>query len=254
MNFEKTNIEEQKACSPLEQLANQAETLDSNSLNASLEGVNRASLWESVSDYFKGSYVNVKDFFTDTSDEIALQELGSPFYETREFGLDKCSEAAKATFTPSVIYNWMNFSPGKRQEISNAYAAKVAEAFELENYRGVYFEDLDPGIGGYNNGDGSIHISNNILSAYGSPMEVVDVITHELRHQYQNECIHGHHNVPDEVRKEWAQAMAIYDSNSQPWAYDPWGYKYNPLEIDSRYAGETVVRNMTKDIINEQMA
>lgn len=32
-----------------------------------------------------------------------------------------------------------------------------------------------------------------------------------------------------------------------PYAFDPWGYKYNALELDARYAGETVVREFTKE-------
>ena len=213
-----------------------------------------ASVKEDVCDFFKGTYENVKDFFADKSDTQVLKSLGEDFYETREFGLDKCSEAAKEIFNPGVIDNWMNFSLTERQGISKAYAAEVAEAFKLEKYSGVIFEDLEPGVLGYNNGDGSIHITNDMLINYGSPLEIVNTITHELRHQYQNECINGYHNVPDEVKNEWTAATAIYDSNSQPWAFDPWGYKYNPLEIDSRYAGETVVRNITKDFINEQFA
>lgn len=39
-----------------------------------------------------------------------------------------------------------------------------------------------------------------------------------------------------------------------PWAEDPWGYKYNPLETDARYAGESVVREMTKDYMTGNYA
>lgn len=57
----------------------------------------------------------------------------------------------------------------------------------------------------------------------------------------------------DEVRNEWAVASAIYNYD-QPSCYDPWGYTYNLLEIDSRYAGETVVRNVTNQLINDLVA
>ena len=36
-------------------------------------------------------------------------------------------------------------------------------------------------------------------------------------------------------------------TNDSPYALDPWGYKYNALELDARYAGETVIREFTKD-------
>ena len=72
---------------------------------------------------------------------------------------------------------------------------------------------------------------------------------HELRHQYQSEAIRGYHNVPDDVRQEWATAEQIYNYD-QPYCYDPWGYTYNPLEIDARFSGETVVRNVTHDMFN----
>ena len=238
MNIDRNNLEETRLSSPLAELAKKADQLNNQELNASLDK-------KSISE---------NEFLADNSDQQALKALGEDFYEAREFGLDKCSAAAKEIFNPGVIDNWMYLSPAERQEISQAYAAEVAEAFELEKYTGVIFEDLEPNVLGYNNGDGSIHLTNNLLADLGSPLDVVDTITHELRHQYQSECINGYHNVSDEVKNEWAAATAIYDSNSHPWAFDPWGYKYNPLEIDSRYAGETVVRNITKEFINDQLA
>ena len=203
-----------------------------------------------IGDYFGGIYDNVKDFFThQEADANALEKLGSSFVEQRDFGLDKCSEAAKEIFNPGVIENWYSLSLEQRKEIAGAYANEVASAFELHNYTGVYFEDLEPGVMGYNNGDGSIHLSNEIISSWSSPFEVMDTITHELRHQYQFEAVQGYHNVPEDVVKEWATAQEIYNYD-QPWCYDPWGYTYNPLEIDARYAGETVVRDVTHDMIN----
>lgn len=46
-----------------------------------------------------------------------------------------------------------------------------------------------------------------MLINYGSPLEIVNTITHELRHQYQNECINGYHNVPDEVKMNGRQQL-----------------------------------------------
>lgn len=203
-----------------------------------------------IDEFFIGIYDSVKDFFTgNDADAKAIENLGSNFVEERDFGLDKCSEAAKEIFNPGVIENWANLSLEQRKEIAGAYAAEVANAFELQNFTGVYFEDLDQGVMGYNNGDGSIHLSNTLIAPWTSPLEIMNTITHELRHQYQFEAVQGYHNVADDVRKEWATAQEIY-SYDQPYCYDPWGYTYNPLEIDARYAGETVVRNVTHDMIN----
>lgn len=209
-----------------------------------------STLEDKCKDFFGGVYGDIKDFFCgNDGDAKTLQSLGENFTEQRDFGLDKCTAAAKEIFNPGVIENWSELSREQRKEIAGAYANEVAKAFELENYAGVYFEDMDPGVMGYNNGDGSIHLSNELIAAWTSPLEIMNTITHELRHQYQSEAIHGYHNVPDDVRKEWAVAEQIYNYD-QPYCYDPWGYTYNPLEIDARYSGETVVRNVTHDMFN----
>lgn len=205
---------------------------------------------QKIDDFFIGIYDGIKEFFAgNDADAKAIEKLGENFVEERDFGLDKCTEAAKEIFNPGIIENWSNLSLEQRKEIAGAYAAEVANAFELQNFTGVYFENLDPGVMGYNNGDGSIHLSNDLISAWTSPLEIMNTITHELRHQYQFEAVQGYHNVPEDVLKEWATAQQIYNYD-QPYCYDPWGYTYNPLEIDARYAGETVVRNVTHDMIN----
>lgn len=217
----------------------------------------KASISDTISDwshkideFFVGIYDSVKEFINgNDADAKAIEKLGDKFVEQRDFGLDKCSEAAKEIFNLGVIENWANLSLEQRKEIAGAYANEVAQAFELQNYVGVYFEDLEPGVGGYNNGDGSIHLSNELLTAWSSPLQIMSTITHELRHQYQFEAVQGYHNVAEDVRNEWEVAQEIYNYD-QPYCYDPWGYFYNPLEIDARYAGETVVRNVTHDMIN----
>lgn len=205
---------------------------------------------DKIDDFFTGVYDGIKDFFgSNDADAKTIEKLGENYVEQRDFGLDKCTEAAKQIFNPGVIENWSTLSLEQRKEIAGAYAAEVASAFELQNYTGVYFENLDPGTMGYNNGDGSIHLSNELITAWTSPLEIMNTITHELRHQYQFEAVQGYHNVAEDVVKEWATAQQIYNYD-QPYCYDPWGYTYNPLEIDARYAGETVVRNVTHDMFN----
>ncbi len=210
----------------------------------------KAEIKAKFNDYFSNVYENVRQFFsTNSNDARSIENPGEASFEEREFGLDKCSEAAKEIFNPGVIENWANFSKEQRKEIAGVYAKEVAEAFELRTYTGIYFEDMDADTAGYNMGDGRIYLSNTLVEAWQSPLDVLNTVTHELRHQYQHEAIRGGHNIPEDVREEWRVAEKIYNYN-KPYCYDPWGYTYNPLEIDSRYAGETVIRNMTRDMIN----
>lgn len=209
-------------------------------------------LLEGFSDFFKSIYESIKDFFAD-SEEVTSEEyekLSEELNEAREFGIQECSDAAIRIFTPEVIENWSTMSDAERRSLADAYAAEVAKAFDLENYTGVIIEQLDPGVLGYNNGDGSIHLSEELFASWTSPFQIIDTITHELRHQYQSECVDGLHDVPDSVREEWAVAFQIYNYD-HPTCYDPWGYMYNPLELDSRYAGETVVRNLSNSLLTE---
>jgi hypothetical protein len=172
---------------------------------------------------------------------------------TREFGINECKEDAKRIFSPDVIERWPEMSPEEREQLAKEYGECVAKNFDLKNYRGVVFEPMSPDTNGYNQGDGIAHLTDRMIKEQMSPLQIVDTLTHELRHQYQVECVNGLHYVPDDTRLEWAAGMETY-TNQVPWAFDPWGYKYNPLETDARYAGESVVRELTKDFINGQFA
>ena len=177
-------------------------------------------------------------------------EFSEKTVEGREFGIKKCTDAALRIFNPGVLAEWKSLTKEERIGVALEYAEEVAKAFELENYKGVFIERLERGVRGYNNGDGTIHLSVDLVAAKESPLQLMDTITHELRHQYQSECVAGFHDVPNEVRVEWAMAQKIYNYN-EPSCYDPWGYKYNPLEIDARFAGMTTVRNYTNFLFNE---
>lgn len=174
--------------------------------------------------------------------------------ETRDFGVAECVHAAEDIFSPEIFRDWDSLSPETKECMVKEYADRVARAFEIAEYQGVHFEEMSPNLLGYNNGDGSIHLNryyltNNLVS----PIELIDTITHELRHQYQSEAVRGLHNISDDVRKEWEAGFSNYTTES-PYVYDPWGYIYNPLEIDSNYAAGTVVREITKDMINGNWA
>ena len=171
---------------------------------------------------------------------------------TREFGIKECKEAAKRIFTPEVIEHWPETPPAEREKLAIQYGNEVAKSFNLKEFRGVVFEPME-GKNGYNCGDGIAHLSSDLINRQHSPLQIVDTLTHELRHQYQMEAIKGLHYIPDDTRLEWTRGIQCY-TNEMPWAEDPWGYKYNPLETDARYAGESVVRELTKDYINGNYA
>jgi len=217
------------------------------------------NLADSIKDYCCEVYDNIKDFFTaeEKPNFMSYQfpeaaQFNEGINEGRDFGLNECTEAALEIFNPGVISEWTNMSLEERKGLALMYADKVAEAFDLVNYQGVYIEEMEPNVLGFNNGDGSIHLNESILEGEVSPLQVIDTITHELRHQYQSECIRGYHDVPDEVRVEWGMATAIYNYDN-PTCYDPWGYHYNPLEIDSNYAANTVVHNISNQMFNDAL-
>lgn len=185
----------------------------------------------------------------DFKDGDVFKTLGTHFIEERDFGMERCSEAAKGLFTLGVIMGWVTLTEQQRGVISEVYAEEVSKAFELVSYNGVTYEDLKPGVYGYNNGDGRLYLAKELMGPKISPFDIIATITHELRHQYQSEAIRGLHNVSEEVVKEWTIADQIYN-NGTPCCFNPWGYFYNPQEIDARYAGETVVRNLTHYLFN----
>lgn len=213
MNIENLNKESVEKVSPLESLSKNIEQVPKTELNQSVDGFGR---------------------------------------DTREYGIDECKEAAKRIFTPEVIERWPETPSAEREKLAEQYGNEVAKSFNLKEFKGVVFEPME-GKNGYNRGDGIAHLSSDLVNSQHSPLQIVDTLTHELRHQYQMEAIKGLHYVPDETRMEWVRGAQCYTSE-MPWAKDPWGYKYNPLETDARYAGESVVREMTKDYINGNYA
>ena len=183
--------------------------------------------------------------------EQSLKITDNKPLELRDFGLDKCTKAAKEIFNPDVIDNWRNFSDAQRKEFACAYADRVADAFELEQFNGLKFEQnvrnaRGDFLKGKNDGKGNVILKNDLISSISTPYDIVNTITHEMRHQYQVEATEGFHNVSKDVIKEWSAARELY-TYERPDCFDPQGYFYNALELDARYAGETVVRNLNKD-------
>jgi len=198
----------------------------------------------------KGYIDSVENFIKGIgSDTGKLEETGN----VREYGLTECSDAAKEIFTTKVISEWGGMSAEKRNEIVQDYAKAIGEGLNID-FKGIIFEPLIDQMGalGYNSGDGYIHLDYCYINDPGQVIGLIDTVAHEARHQFQSEAINNPEKfgVDQATINEWKAGMANYTS-SAPTAYDPWGYFYNPVEIDARYFGESMVRELTKDIINK---
>ena len=178
----------------------------------------------------------------------------SEIVEAREYGVKECADVAKACFTPEIIKEWGLMNLEARDKVIQKYANGIGEAMGI-NFKGIVWEHfpIENGVYtyGYNAGDGYVHLNVDMLADPGQLMHVVDTVAHEARHQLQNEAIENPSKFPiDEATiKEWTVGRDIYTLD-QPNAYDPWGYTYNPMETDARYFGESMVRELTKDLIN----
>jgi len=206
----------------------------------------------------KAEYNVIKDVWNDFINSIkeytnSVQE-SREIVEAREYGVKECADVAKECFTPDVIREWGQMSMGERDRVIQEYANGIGKAMGI-NFKGIVWElfPIENGMYtyGYNAGDGYVHLNVDMLADPGQLMHVVDTVAHEARHQLQMETIENPSKFPiDEATiKEWVVGRDNYTLD-MPSAYDPWGYTYNPMEMDARYFGETMVRELTKDIIN----
>ena len=195
------------------------------------------------------------DEFVNSIKEFTDSNLDSrEIVEAREYGVKECAEVAKECFTPEVIRDWGMMDLEARDKVIQEYANGIGEAMGI-NFKGIVWENFPIENGrytyGYNAGDGYVHLNTDLLADPGQLMHVVDTVAHEARHQLQNEAIENPSKFPiDEATiKEWTVGRAVY-TTEMPNAYDPWGYLYNPMETDAKFFGESMVRELTKDIIN----
>lgn len=207
----------------------------------------------------KAEYNVIKDVWNDFINSIKDYSNPVPesreIVEAREYGVKECADVAKACFTPDVIREWGQMSLKERNHVIQDYAKGIGKAMGI-NFKGIVWERFPIENGmytyGYNAGDGYVHLNLDMLADPGQLMRVVDTVAHEARHQLQNEAIENPSKFPiDEATiKEWTVGREVYTLD-MPSAYDPWGYTYNPMETDARYFGESMVRELTKDIINK---
>lgn len=204
-----------------------------------------------VKDVWNDFVNSIKDF---NDSQLESKDTRPEIVEAREFGIKECADVAKSCFTSDVIRAWSLMGMDARNEVIQEYAKGIGEAMGI-NFKGIVWEQFTIENGmytyGYNAGDGYVHLNVDMLADPGQLMHVVDTVAHEARHQLQNEAIENPSKFPiDEATiKEWTVGREIYTLD-QPSAYDPWGYTYNPMETDARYFGESMVRELTKDLIN----
>lgn len=206
----------------------------------------------------KAEYNVVKDVWNDfvnSINEYANSASDSrEIVEAREYGVSECVDVVKTCFTPEVIQSWGEMDLNARDKVIQEYANGIGDALGV-NFKGIVWEQIPIENGmytyGYNAGDGYLHLNVDMLADPGQLMHVVDTVAHEARHQLQIEAIEDPSKFPiDEATiKEWTYGLEVYTLD-QPSAYDPWGYTYNPMETDARFFGNTMVRELTKDIIN----
>jgi predicted Zn-dependent protease len=169
----------------------------------------------------------------------------------REYGVKACCDAAKESFTKEVLADWGKMSDKQREKIVTEYAGKIGNGLNID-YKGIVYEKMSPNIAGYNKGDGHVYLNKELLKHPAAVGHIIDTVAHEARHQMQSEAIKNPEKfgVDKATVNEWKYATETYTQDNAT-AKDPWGYHYNALELDARYFGETVVRELRKDIINK---
>ncbi len=198
---------------------------------------------------------NISEFAENGSEMSEVKGDSEIYHDTaREYGLQECAESAKEIFTRDVISNWGVKDVETRNEITQQYAKAIADGLDID-LKGIVWEQFSVEDGsytfGYNAGDGYIHLNADFLTNPGMIMYLIDTVAHEARHQFQSDVIANPEKfgIDEATVNEWKTGNLGYTKEA-PSAYDPWGYFYNPLEIDSRYFGQTIVRELTKDLIN----
>lgn len=189
-------------------------------------------------------------YFSSMEDEgIASIERTDEYIDEREYGLQETIDAAKEIFTKEVITDWKNKSSSEKKEIAQRYAEAVAEALGVKSGK-VYFIPWPPNERGKNNGDGNLYLNYDMIRESKNVIDLIDTIAHETRHSFQMAAVANpaRFGISPEVAKEWEYGFRHYHTYGAT-QYDPWGYSYNPVEIDARYFGESVVRGLTQDII-----
>ena len=209
--------------------------------------------FSSIKDVWNGFVDSIQDFKDSVTDWFVTNP---EFVEARDYGISESVDVAKECFPPEIIQEWCNMSLELRDKVIQEYSRGLSDALGID-FKGLIWEEFPSDDGkytcGYNSGDGYIHLNVDLLSDPAMLMISVDTVAHELRHELQFEAISDPARFPfdDATISEWITGAILYTEDF-PTAYDPWGYMYNPMEVDAKYFGETMVREITKNLINQE--
>jgi hypothetical protein len=200
---------------------------------------------------FEDLLKEVKTFIVDTNDFVNSSSDTKKTVNIREYGLHECSDSAKNIFTPKLISEWGNMSYEQQNRVVQEYSKAIAEGLNID-FKGIVFEQMKPTDLGYNRGDGYIYLNDNFLKDSSQIISLIDTVAHEARHQFQQEAIQNPEKfgLDQATVSEWSAGINNY-TDKYATEYDPWGYFYNPIEIDARYFGESMVRELTRSLINK---
>lgn len=205
-------------------------------------------------DEFWNSYEELDKTLDSCKSPVADVKKNGEVIEAREWGVKEGADVASRCFTPEVIREWGSMSLEERNVVLQEYAKGIGEALQID-FKGIIWKEFPDENGmhtyGSNAGDGWLHLNIESLANPADLMRMVDTIAHEARHQFQFEAMLNPEKYPidQDTIKEWLIGNSVY-TTELPTAYDPWGYTYNSTEIDARYYGETMVRELTKAIVN----
>jgi hypothetical protein len=202
---------------------------------------------------FENLMNEINDFISDTNDfiEDTTSDDAKETVNEREYGLKECTDAAKGIFTKDVIKDWNKTDLEQRQNIVREYSDAIGQGLNID-FKGVVFEDMKAEQAGYNTGDGDVYLNNDLLKDPNRVADLINTVAHEARHQFQREAIWNPEKfgIDEATVKEWTVGFETYTEQA-PTAYDPWGYHNNPVELDARYFGESMIRELRKDLINK---
>ena len=153
-----------------------------------------------------------------------------------------CKEIAQGIFTDDVRERWTDMSEDERRDIINEYVNEMGKLYygERDCWEVITFQNpsivddvkFDAKGYGVSRGGGEVAININFLedpTKNYSVDKVIDTLTHEVRHEYQNlvKANPEKYGAPQSVVDEWTQTYITSDDN-----YDD--YYKQPVEEDAK--------------------
>lgn len=164
--------------------------------------------------------------------------------EVDEVRVNETAEIMADVFSEDVLTNWSEMSLDEKSAKLNEYYIRAGENLGIDT-KGVIIEPMPcetPGLisCGYNSGDGYIHLNADVEDDPTQLGQVLDTVTHEMRHQFQNDALAAPYNfsdIPQDVLNVWDYEMKHYINPD----YDYQGYYEQAIECDARDFSEDVL-------------